>query len=80
MKYIIGFLVTLLLLVTLTYFVLQTWDIELFDGAYLAKTWITFAFLGVGALLLVVVVSFFFRNPAARYEKGGAGVAQKKRE
>lgn len=78
MKYIVAFLLTLLILATLTYFVLLTWDIRLFDPQYLTKTYTTFGLLAVGSLLLTLIIALFFGGNRDRYNKNAPGVAQKK--
>jgi len=78
MKYVIAFVVTLLILTTLTYFVLLTWDIQLFSAEYLTKTYTTFGLLAVGAALLTAVIAFFFGSNRNKYNKNAPGVAQRK--
>lgn len=78
MKYVIAFVVTLLILTTLTYFVLLTWDIQLFSAQYLTKAYTTFGLLAVGAALLTAVIAFFFGGNRSKYDKNAPGVAQRK--
>lgn len=78
MKYVIAFLVTLLILTTLTYFVLLTWDIQLFSAQYLTKAYITFGLLAVGSFLLTAVIALFFGGNRNKYDKTAPGVAQRK--
>jgi len=78
MKYVVAFIVTLLILVTLTYFVLQTWDIQLFEAQYLTKTYTTIGLLAVGACLLTAIIALFFGGNRNKYDKNAPGVAQKR--
>lgn len=78
MKYVIAFILTLLVLVTLAYFVLQIWDISLFNPQYLTKTYTTIGVLGVGAVVLTLIIAFFFGGNRSQYNKSATGVAQKK--
>jgi len=78
MKYVVAFLITLLILTTLTYFVLLTWDIQLFNAQYLTKAYTTFGLLAVGSFLLTVVIALFFGGNRNKYDKNAPGVAQKR--
>lgn len=78
MKYVVAFITVLLILSTLTYFVLLTWDIHLFSAQYLTKSYITFALLAAGSLLLTLVIALFFGGSRNQYDRNSPGVAQKK--
>ncbi|MHC8950206.1 hypothetical protein [Sphingobacterium hungaricum] len=78
MKYIVAFILTLLILTTLTYFVLLTWDINLFHAEYLGKAYATFGLLVAGSLLLTLVIALFFGGRRNKYDKSATGVAQRK--
>lgn len=78
MKYVIAFVLTLLVLVTLAYFVLQIWDIHMFDAQYLTKTYTTVGILSVGAVILILIIAFFFGGNRSKYDRNSQGVAQKK--
>ena len=78
MKYVVAFLSTLLILTTLTYFVLLTWDIQFFSAQYLTKTYTTFGLLAVGSFLLTAVIALFFGGNRDKYDKNAPGVAQRK--
>lgn len=78
MKHVLAFLITLLILTTLTYFVLLTWDIQLFSAQYLTKAYTTFGLLAVGSFLLTAVIALFFGGNRSQYDKNATGVAQKK--
>lgn len=78
MKYVIAFILTLLVLVTLAYFVLQIWDISLFNSQYLTKTYTTLGILSIGSVILILIISFFFGGNRNEYDKTTEGIAQKK--
>lgn len=78
MKYVFAFAVILLILCTLTYFVLLTWEIQLFSSEYLTKTYTTFGLLTAGSLVLTVVIALFFGGSRNRYNRSTPGVAQRK--
>lgn len=78
MKYVTAFIIILLILTTLTYFVLLTWDIQLFNAQYLTKAYTTFGLLAVGSFLLTAVIALFFGGNRNKYDKNAPGVAQRK--
>lgn len=80
MKFFIGFICTLVVLALLAYVVLQViWDINLVDPEHIGKSLKTLGILAVGATLLTLIISFFFRNNRKGYGPGNGGVAQPKR-
>ncbi len=78
MKYVVAFIIVLLILTTLTYFVLLTWNIEMFSAQYLTKAYTTFGLLIAGSLLLTAVIAVFFGGNRTKYDRTAPGVAQRK--
>lgn len=78
MKYVVAFIIVLLILTTLTYFVLLTWNIEMFSAQYLTKAYTTFGLLAAGSLLLTAVIAVFFGGNRNKYDRTAPGVAQRK--
>ena len=78
MKYIIVFVIIVLTLVTLSYFVLQIWVVNLFDAKYLTKTYSIVGILSIFYVLLILIISFFFGGNRLKYDKNSSGVAQRK--
>ncbi len=78
MKYVVAFIIVLLILTTLTYFVLLTWNIEMFSAQYLTKAYTTFGLLIAGSLLLTAVIAVFFGGNRNKYDRTAPGVAQRK--
>lgn len=78
MKYVIAFILTLLVLVTLAYFVLQIWGISMFNAQYLTKTYTTLGVLSIGSIILILIIAFFFGGNRNKYDKTSSGVAQRK--
>ena len=78
MKYVVAFIIVLLILTTLTYFVLLTWNIEMFSAQYLTKAYTTFGLLIAGSLLLTAVIAVFFGGNRNKYDSTAPGVAQRK--
>lgn len=79
MKYIIGFILTVAVLLTLIFFTLQIWDIHLFDPAYITQTWYTIAATGVGSVLLIVLFAYFFKRNDGGYDRSEGNRAHPKR-
>ena len=78
MKYVVAFIIVLLILTTLTYFVLLTWNIEMFSAQYLTKAYTTFGLLTASSLLLTAVIAVFFGGNRTKYDRTAPGVAQRK--
>ena len=78
MKYVVAFIIVLLILTTLPYFVLLTWNIEMFSAQYLTKAYTTFGLLTAGSLLLTAVIAVFFGGNRNKYDRTAPGVAQRK--
>lgn len=79
MKYIIGFILTAAVLLTLIFFTLQIWDIQLFDPAYITRTWYTIAAIFVGALVITLIVAYYFKRNDAGYDRRTGDRAHPKR-
>lgn len=78
MKYFLGILVTIIVLGLTVFGLLNLWGIEHpVSNEHITKSLITLGILAVVALILVVLLSFFFRNHSKGYAKG-KGVAGKK--
>lgn len=79
MKYIIGTIVTALILCVATYFTLELWGIEnpiTFDQ--LQKGLKTAMIVLGTSLLLIIFISFFFKNNSKGYDKSKGNVAKPK--
>ena len=70
MKYIIGIIVTILILCVAAFFTLDLWGIE---------NPVTLEQLQKG-LLLLIVIPFFFRNNGKGYDRNGGNVAKPKQK
>ena len=78
MRYFLGVLVTLGILITILFFSLKIWNINLFNEQYLKDGWIIFAILFVTSILLAIIMPFFFKPHSLNYDKKAKGVAQPK--
>ncbi len=79
MKYIIGTIITVLILCVAAYFTLELWGIEnhiTFDQ--LQKGLKTAMIVSGTSLLLIIVISFFFKNNIKGYDKNKGNVAKPK--
>lgn len=76
MKYIIGIIITLIILTLGAYFTLDLWGVEMpITEEELKKGLLTVAIVGGVFLLLLVVVPFFFKNQNRGYDKTRGKVA-----
>lgn len=78
MKYIIGTILTTAILVTLLYFVLQIWEVQLFDPNYLSQTWKTIALVALGAVLITVLFAYYFKPNDKGYDRSRGNIAHPK--
>ncbi len=79
MKYIIGTIVTALILCVAAYFTLELWGIEnpiTFDQ--LRKGLITTMIVLVTSVFLIIIIAFFFKNNSKGYDKDKGNVAKPK--
>ncbi len=79
MKYIIGIIVTALILCVAAFFTLDLWGIEnpvTFEQ--LQKGLKTTMIVGVTSLLLLIVIPFFFKNNSKGYNRTKGKVAKPK--
>ncbi|MTG98386.1 MULTISPECIES: hypothetical protein [Myroides] len=79
MKYIIGVLLTLLLLLVTMYLALGFWGISMFDAMHLNNAFKTIGILFVASILLVLIVSYFFKNPHKGYDTTKGNIAHPKK-
>lgn len=81
MKYIIGIIVTILILCVATFFTLDLWGIENpVTLEQLQKGLKTTMIVSGTALLLLIVIPFFFRNNGKGYDRNGGNVAKTKQK
>jgi outer membrane assembly protein len=81
MKYIIGIIVTILILCVATFFTLDLWGIENpVTLEQLQKGLKTTMIVSGTALLLLIVIPFFFRNNGKGYDRSGGNVAKPKQK
>lgn len=78
MKYIIGILLTALVLFASTFFLLRVWGIEMLSPEYTTKLLYSVAIIVVTATILVVGIILPFSHNTKDYDKNGSGIAQKK--
>ncbi len=79
MKYIIGTIVTALILCVAAFLTLELWGIENpITLEQLQKGFKTAIIVGITSLLLVIVVAFFFKNNSKGYDKTKGNVAKPK--
>ncbi len=79
MKYIIGTIVTALILCVAAYFTLELWSIENpITFQQLRKGLITTMIVLVTSVLLIIVIAFFFKNNSKGYDKDKGNVAKPK--
>lgn len=78
MKYLIGFICIAFVLFIATYFLLKVWGIELLAAENLNKTLVTLSIVAATSLILIVIIPFFLKNNASKYDQQNSGVAQKK--
>lgn len=79
MKYIVGTIITALILCVAAYFTLELWGIEnpiAFDQ--LQKGLKTAMLVSGTSVLLLIVMSFFFKNNSKGYDKDRGNVAKPK--
>ena len=79
MKYILGTIVTFIILSIATYFVLLIWDINLISQENFNKSLITLGVIFLLAIVLNIVTPFFFKNHSGGYDKDAGNVAQAKK-
>lgn len=79
MRYFIGLATTSMVLVTILYFVLQMFNITLFDIIYLKNAWIIFVIGFAVLLLLMFILPFFFKPHQLGYDGKKGNVAQPKK-
>ena len=81
MKYVLGGIISLLLLSTLAFYILGMWGVELpITSADLGKAWIT-GLIVLGAILVfTVILPFFFGGRSNRYDKSSGSIAQRKKD
>lgn len=78
MKYILGIILTIIILCITAFGLLNLWGIEQpISTEHFVKFLITIGILSLVALILAVFLSFFFRSHSKGYAKDG-GVAGKK--
>lgn len=80
MKYLIGTIVTFIVLAVTSYFVLQIWDINIISKENFNKSVLTLGILLVLSILLNILFPFFFKNQAAGYDQTAKNVAQRKKD
>lgn len=80
MKYLIGTLITAIILFLTLYGVLRIYDITLFDPALLQKLLITLSIVLVVSFLLTILLPFFFRDNFKGYDRTQGGVAHPKNQ
>ncbi len=79
MKYIIGTIITALILCIAAYFTLDLWGIENpITLEQLQKGLITAMIVGVTSILLIIVIPFFFKNNSKGYDRNKGNVAKPK--
>ncbi|MDM1529394.1 hypothetical protein [Myroides odoratimimus] len=79
MKYVIGFIVCILVLITALYVILGFWGIEMFDSEHLVNTYKTIGIVIVVALFLIMTVSFFFKRDHKGYDTTKGNIAHPKK-
>lgn len=79
MKYVIGFIVCMLLIISSLYVVLGFWGIALFDEQYLTNTYKTLGVVAIVSVLVVLIVSFFFKNGHKGYDTTKGNIAHPKK-
>ena len=78
MRYLLGTLITFIILALSSYFVLQIWDINLISKEHLNKSMYTLGILFILSIVLNIVAPFFFKNHAGGYDQNSGNVAQRK--
>ncbi|MFV0566129.1 MAG: hypothetical protein ACK5NB_09890 [Flavobacteriaceae bacterium] len=78
MKYVLGFIVSVICLFLFSYFLLQIWDINMIDKNNLGKLSWSVGLTVLGSIVFVLLYGFFFKNPAKGYENSDT-VVQRKR-
>lgn len=79
MKYVLGFIVCVLVLISALYIVLGFWDITLFDGQDMINIYKTLGVVTVVSVLLVLIVSFFFKRTHKGYDTTKGSIAHPKK-
>ncbi len=79
MKYLIGTVSTLLVLLLGVYVVLKMWGISMFDEVYLALVFKTIGVLVLISILLTLLFAFFFKDPHKGYDRNKGVVAHPKK-
>lgn len=80
MKYIVGFIVVVLVLITTCYIALGFWGITLFDSQNLENSYKTLGLLFVVALVLVMAFAYFFKPVHKGYDTQKGNIAHPKQE
>ncbi|MEO8253918.1 MAG: hypothetical protein ABI554_05965 [Flavobacterium sp.] len=80
MKYLIGTLITFIILAIASYFVLQIWEINLMSKEHFNQSMFTLGIILFLSIVLNIVVPFFFKNHAKGYDPNSGNVAQSKKK
>lgn len=80
MRYLLGTLITFIILAIAAYFVLQIWDINLISKENFNRSMVTLIAILILSIVLNVVAPFFFKNYAKGYDASSGNVAQRKEE
>ncbi len=79
MKYIIGIIVTSVILFIATYFILGIWGIDIMSSENIKKTLITLVIILGVSFFLLIILSFFFKNETREYDNNKGNIAQPKK-
>ena len=80
MRYLLGTLITFIILAIAAYFVLQIWDINLISKENFNRAMVTLIAILILSIVLNVVAPFFFKNHAKGYDPSSGNVAQRKEQ
>lgn len=79
MKYVLGIVITLIILCIAAYFTLNLWGIENpVSRENFQRGLITVGILAIVSVVVVVMLPFFFKNHAKGYDRNGGNVAKPK--
>lgn len=79
MKYLLGTLITFIILAVGTYLLLTIWGISIISPANFNKLLMSLGLLLILSLLLTIFTPFFFKNNATAYDERSGNVAQPKK-